>query len=156
MAYVGSVNNAITHGGASDQLFALKTALLAAGWTVAQSGVTGGGVASSDLLTTVALFNTTSAWVRMQEPAGSPVKREYILQMGTAGTANGLIKYSRQTGFISGTPTATLAPQAPGLHQPGGGGLRCLGQRGFVPRLAAALPAPARLDGQQRPRPAHA
>ena len=110
MAYVGSVNNAITHGGASDQLFALKTALLAAGWTVAQSGVTGGGVASSDLLTTVALFNTTGAWVRMQEPAGSPVKREYILQMGTAGTANGLIKYSRQTGFISGTPTATLAP----------------------------------------------
>ncbi len=110
MAYVGSVNNAITHGGASDSLFALKTALLAAGWTVAQSGVTGGGVASSDLLTTVALFNTSFAWVRMQEPAGSPVKREYILQMGAAGTANGLIKYSRQTGFISGTPTATLAP----------------------------------------------
>lgn len=114
MAWVGSVNQSITHGGASDALFTIKTALKLAGWVVVQTGGgTAGVVTSTDQLTTVVLFNVTGAWARMREPVAGPVQREYILQMGTANSAAAIIKYSRATGFTTGA-TTTVSPTTGG------------------------------------------
>lgn len=119
MAYVGSVNNA-NSGTAGTALFAIKTALKLAGWTVISSGTGTGGTASlgtpaspgTDLITTdtgtaLGSFRVANAWARLREPGGGT--REYILQNGNAtSSGNAIIKYSRATGFGTGG-TATVS-----------------------------------------------
>jgi hypothetical protein len=119
MAYVGSVNNA-NSGTAGTALFAIKTALKLAGWTVISSATGTGGTTSlgtpaspgADLITTgtgtsLGSFRVANAWVRLREPGGGT--REYILQNGNANSStSAIIKYSRATGFGTGG-TATVS-----------------------------------------------
>ena len=117
MAWVGSVNQSITNG-AGSVLFALKTALLAAGWSIEASGSGTAGVSSAgDNIPTAVVFGKAGAWARMREPVGASPQREYIFQNSTLNGANAIIKYSRATGFLyntgGNTPgfgTAIVAP----------------------------------------------
>jgi hypothetical protein len=117
MAWVGSVNQSITNG-AGSVLFAIKTALLAAGWSIEASGSGTAGVSSAgDNIPTAVVFGKAGAWARMREPVGASPQREYIFQNSTLNGANAIIKYSRATGFLyntgGNTPgfgTAIVAP----------------------------------------------
>lgn len=111
MAYVGSVNNVNTQGAAA-WFNAIKTALLAAGWELmaTSDGVTYQAGNTPDLLPNVAAWNVNNAWCRLREPGGVG-GREYIFMRGTGVNATtGVIKYSRSTGFVGGTATATQLP----------------------------------------------
>ena len=117
MAYVGSANNVVTNG-AGSYLFALKEALLAAGWELVlnSTGASGFTPTIADQLTTPALFGAANAWARLREPA-IPVlfaRREYILQNGTASGVNAIIKYSRATGFNTPGANGSIAPTTGG------------------------------------------
>lgn len=87
MAIIGSQSTPATCG---DALFALKTLLTLAGWTVASSGTgsagAGSGVfnASGDALTTVALMTNQNAWFRIHSPLGSGDGPEFLFQNGTS------------------------------------------------------------------------
>lgn len=119
MAYVGSANNLIVSGnGAGTSLYALKQALLSAGWTLVlnSTGATGFTPVSADQLTTAALFSAANAWARLQEPVppvpplGYIGPREYILQNGTANGTTAIIKYSRATKFTTLGANGSIAP----------------------------------------------
>ncbi len=113
MAYVGSTNNAVNLGTA-DYFNAIKTALLAAGWELMASGSPGGtnpgysATGTPDRVPDVTSWNQSGAWCRLREPGGAG-GREYVFLRGATATS-GLIKYSRSTGFIGGTPGTTTAP----------------------------------------------
>jgi hypothetical protein len=118
MTYFGSTNIANT-GAAGTALFAIKTALQSAGWTVVSSGTgTGGTFDFSDQINTatgtaLGSFRVANAWVRMREPGAGT--REYILQNGsTNSSANAIIKYSRATQFGTNNNSATVAPTTGG------------------------------------------
>lgn len=110
MAYVGVTNLSMSNGGAADMLFAIYGAMLSASWSCLGSGTgaAGGYSSSGSLITSAATFNSNGAWVRMREPSGAG-GREYLMMRGSAGV-NALIKYSRSTGFVSGSPAAAVAP----------------------------------------------
>lgn len=117
MAYVG-VTNQVANQTNGLAMYVLKEALKLAGWTVISSGTgTTGTTGAGDLITTgtgvaIGSFARANAWVRMREP--STGTREYILQNGNAdNSVNGIIKYSRATGFTAGA-TATAAPTTSG------------------------------------------
>lgn len=109
MAYVGSVNNVVTVGTA-DYFNAIKTALLAAGWELMASsdGTTYTAGSSPDRLPDVAAWNNSGAWCRLREPGGVG-GREYCFMRGSTATT-AIIKYSRATGFVGGSPGATTLP----------------------------------------------
>ena len=100
----------MSNGGAADMLFAIYGAMLSASWSCLGSGTgaAGGYSSSGSLITSAATFNSNGAWVRMREPSGAG-GREYLMMRGSAGV-NALIKYSRSTGFVSGSPAAAVAP----------------------------------------------
>lgn len=110
MAYVGVTNLSASNGGAADMLFAVYGAMLSASWSCLGSGTgaAGGYSSSGSLITSAATFNSNGAWVRMREPSGAG-SREYILMRGSSAL-NALIKYSRSTGFVSGSPGAATCP----------------------------------------------
>jgi hypothetical protein len=100
-------------------LWALKTALLEAGWRLMSCGTGTGGsytspnqdgvTAVADPFTTPNDLNVSGAWIRIKEPGTTTVGREYILQRGdTSSKLN--VKYSRATGFTSGSPNANTSP----------------------------------------------
>ena len=113
MAYVGSSNNVVSNG-AGTYLWALKNALVLAGWQIISCGTgTGGSVVSgSDPFDTAAKFAVANAWARIREPLvpGGIGQREYVLQNSTASGINAIIKYSRADGFNGGSQSATVAP----------------------------------------------
>ena len=113
MAYVGTTNTLIANGGSADYLFVIKQSLISAGWTLLASsnGVTlNTGTPATDNLTTAAAFNAASAWCRLREPSGAG-GREFILMHGAASSKDGLIKYSRSTGFnTTAAQNATTCP----------------------------------------------
>ena len=88
-----------------------KALATANGWVVQSSGTgasgTGSGVfsATTDLITTLALFTNPKAWFRIKCPNG----REFCIQ-NVAGTMR--VKYSVLPGFVGGTPSASLVPSA--------------------------------------------
>jgi hypothetical protein len=119
MGYVGETNVAITAGGVADLMWALKSALLKAGWRLMSAGTGTGGAytapnqdgvtAVADPFTTASTLNVSGAWFRIKEPGTTTVGREYVLMRGSAATTVS-IKYSRATGFTSGSPNATTSP----------------------------------------------
>lgn len=117
MAYVGSSNNLVSNG-AGTYLWALKEALIAAGWQVISCGTGTGGsvVIGTDPFDTPAKFAAANAWMRIREPLvpGGIGQREYILQNSTASGTNAIIKYSRASGFGGGSQSATVAPTTGG------------------------------------------
>ena len=112
MAYVGVTNLSASQGGAADMLYAIYGAMLSASWSCLGSGTgaAGGYSSSGSLITSAATFNSNGAWVRMREPSGAG-GREYLMMRGSSAL-NALIKYSRSTGFVSGSPAAAVAPHA--------------------------------------------
>ncbi len=131
MAYQGSTNNVFTYGSA-DYCYAIKEALIAAGWQlVASGGGTGGSFSTTvDMVPTLASnvdgtygrlgWNNSGAWAQLREPLnGANPRREYVFMRGS--TVDGMIiKYSRQTGF-SGGAAATLPTTGAGTPPPGDG-----------------------------------
>lgn len=111
MAYVdgGTVNAVGTAEGAGGVCNAVKTALLAAGWELMASsdGTTYTAGNTPDRVPNLAAWSNASAWCRLREPGG-PGGREYVFMRATSTT--GIIKYSRATGFIGGSPNATTLP----------------------------------------------
>lgn len=123
MAWVGtnSTNVSISQGGAADLLWAIKSALLEAGWRLmsygggASSGVYqapngDGSTAVADGLTTAADLNVNGAWFRMKEPGSTTAGRELIFQRGDAATEV-IIKYSKQSGFTGSDATYAVGEQ---------------------------------------------
>jgi hypothetical protein len=123
MAWVGtnSTNVTIGQGGAADLLWAIKSALLEAGWRLmsfgggASSGVyqapnVDGSTAVADGLTTAASLNVNGAWFRMKEPGSTTDGRELVFQRGDAATEV-VIKYSKQSGFTGSNATYAVGEQ---------------------------------------------
>ena len=114
MAKVANVNilvASVSTTGAGDMLYYLKTTLVSAGWTVLSSGTGTSGSYNStgDSISSSAIMNNANAWYRITDPAST---REYVMQRTTATTA--IIKYSRQTKFAAGSPSATALPTTGG------------------------------------------
>jgi hypothetical protein len=123
MNYVGtsSTNIAVAQGGAADLMWAVKSALLEAGWRLmsfgggASSGVYqapngNGSTAVADGLTTAASLNVNGAWFRIKEPGVTSAGREYVFQRGDAATELN-IKYSRASGFTGSNETYPVGEQ---------------------------------------------
>ena len=123
MAWVGtnSTNVLVSQGGAADLMWAIKSALLEAGWRLmsfgggASSGVyqapnQDGVTAVTDTLTTAASLNVNGAWFRIKEPGVTTAGREYIFQRGDAATELN-IKYSYSSGFTGSHATYTVGEQ---------------------------------------------
>lgn len=114
MAKVANVNilvASVSTTGAADMLYYLKTTLVSAGWTVLSSGTGTAGTYNStgDSISSATVMNNANAWYRITDPAAV---REYVMQRGAATTA--VIKYSRQTKFAAGSPSATVLPTTGG------------------------------------------
>jgi hypothetical protein len=98
MAYVGSTNNVVTNG-AGSYLFALKTALIAAGWTVVSSGTgTAGVTGAGDLLPTAASFGVAGAWARVREAGASTFYRTAPQTVSTRSSSTAARRDSTQAG----------------------------------------------------------
>lgn len=137
MAYVGITNRTVSNGGAADLLYATYGAMVSASWDCLGSGTgaAGGYSSSGSLITSAATFNSNGAWVRMREPGGVG-GREYVFMRGDTGV-KALIKYSRSTGFGSGSPAAAQAPTT----GTSGDGQVILGTAGDTTSVAAAQSA---------------
>ena len=123
MAWVGtnSTNVSISQGGAADLLWAIKSALLEAGWRLmSYGGGAGSGTyqapngdgatAVADGLTTAASLNVNGAWFRMKEPGSTTAGRELVFQRGDA-VKELIIKYSKETGFTGSNATYAVGEQ---------------------------------------------
>ena len=123
MAWVGtnSTNVVNSQGGGADLLWAIKSALLEAGWRLmsfgggASSGVyqapnPDGVTAVTDTLTTAASLNVNGAWFRIKEPGSTTAGREYIFQRGDASNKLN-IKYSYSSGFTGSHATYAVGEQ---------------------------------------------
>jgi hypothetical protein len=113
MAFVStnSVNLTTTSATqAGDWLWAIKTALKAAGWTVQGSGdgtsFQNGG--STDYITSQTVASNNNAWIRLREPSGVG-GREYLFAKGSASDRL-LVKYSRSSGFTTVPGSASAIP----------------------------------------------
>lgn len=97
------------------QMYRLKVALLAAGWTVDSSGTgssgTGSGVysAAGDVVTSAALLGNTQAWFVLKRPG---TQSRFCFQFGSTGSAMRL-KYAVAP-FTGGSPSASIVPSASG------------------------------------------
>lgn len=111
MAYVdgGTANTVGTAEGTGATFNAIKTALLAAGWELMASsnGTTYTAGNTPDRVPDLASWSNVGSWCRLREPGGAG-GREYVFMRATATTA--IIKYSRATGFIGGSPGPTTLP----------------------------------------------
>lgn len=96
--------------------FALKTALKANGWTVPRSGDGTTYSSSSDLITSSAVMYNPLAWFVIQQPSGGAAPYAGTRQFCVQCTALGYfrVKYSYNTAFTGGSPTATKVPSAAG------------------------------------------
>lgn len=123
MAWVGtnSTNVTISQGGAADLMWAIKSALLEAGWRLMSYGGgdssgtyqapnEDGSTAVADGLTTAASLNVNGAWFRMKEPGSTTAGRELVFQRGDAATEVS-IKYSKQSGFTGSSVTYPVGEQ---------------------------------------------
>lgn len=123
MNYMGtnSTNLLVSQGGAADLMWAVKSALMEAGWRLmsfgggASSGVYqapngNGTTAVADGLTTAASLNVNGAWFRIKEPGATSAGREYVFQRGDAATELN-IKYSRASGFTGSNATYPVGEQ---------------------------------------------
>jgi hypothetical protein len=123
MTWIGtnSTNVVVSQGGAADLMWAIKSALLEAGWRLmsfgggASSGTyqapnADGVTAVSDALTTAASLNVNGAWFRIKEPGSTTAGREYVFQRGDGGTKMN-IKYSRASGFTGSDATYAVGEQ---------------------------------------------
>lgn len=123
MAWVGtnSTNVSISQGGAADLMWAIKSALLEAGWRLmsygggASSGTyqapnEDGFTAVADGLTTAADLNVNGAWFRIKEPGSTSAGRELVFQRGDA-VKELIIKYSKETGFTGSNATYVVGEQ---------------------------------------------
>lgn len=113
MAFVStnSVNLTTTSATqAGDWLWAIKTALKAAGWDVLGSGdgtsFQNGG--STDYVTSQTVASNNNAWIRLREPGGVG-GREYLFAKGSASDRL-LVKYSRSSGFTTVPGSASAIP----------------------------------------------
>ena len=113
MAFVStnSVNLVTTNATqAGDWIWAIKTALKAAGWTVLGSGdgtsFQNGG--STDYIISQTVANNNTAWIRLREPSGAG-GREYLFAKGAAADRL-LVKYSRSSGFTTAVGSASAIP----------------------------------------------
>jgi hypothetical protein len=111
MAYVdgGTANTVGTAEGTGGTFNAIKTALLAAGWELMASsnGTTYTAGNTPDRVPDLTAWSNVGSWCRLREPGGVG-GREYVFMRATSTT--GIIKYSRATGFIGGSPGATTLP----------------------------------------------
>lgn len=135
MAKVSNVNiliSNVANTGAAEVLYYLKNTLVGAGWTVLSSGTGTAGTynATGDSISSVAIMNTANAWFRITDPATS---REYVMQRGSTALV-AIIKYSRQTKFTAGSPSATALPTTGG-----GDGVIVVGTGTDTTPTAAAL-----------------
>lgn len=123
MAWVGtnSTNVLISQGGAADLMWAIKSALLEAGWRLmsygggANSGTyqapnEDGATAVADGLSTAASLNVNGAWFRMKEPGSTTAGREVVFQRGDAATEISF-KYSKATGFTGSNAAYAVGEQ---------------------------------------------
>lgn len=106
-------------------LIAIKTLLVSAGWTVAQSGTGSSGAGSGvynpsgDSVTTTALLNNPDAWFRIVSPLGASGP-QFCFQRGS-GTTDARITYSAFGVSVAGTastiPTMTsqITLRSPGF-----------------------------------------
>ncbi len=110
MAWTFNVNTVPTTGAAA--IFALKTLMKAAGWTVPRSsdGTTYNAAGDQITLATSGAggMANNSAWFVLQHPSHT---RQYVFQRGTNNTV-WRAKYSPAAGFTGGTPTITKVPLA--------------------------------------------
>jgi len=109
MALVFDINYPLPLTG-SQAMYRFKQALIAAGWTTQSSGDGLSAFSSSgDIITSgnsgANGFANTSAWVRMQSPAGAG-SRELIFQRGSSNPV-WTSKYSFSAGFTGGSPNST-------------------------------------------------
>lgn len=110
MAYVFTLN--VTPSTGAVNMFNLKTALKAQGWTVPRSSDGTTYNSTGDQITTGASgaggMANNSAWFVIQAPAGG---RQLCIQRATANTT-WWVRYSFSAGFTGGSPAATVAPTA--------------------------------------------
>ena len=109
MAYQFNTNSIPATG--SVAVFALRTVLIAQGWTQQNSGdgmaAFGAGAVTSGAAGANGLGNT-DAWIRLRDPAGV---REIVFQRWVTDQ-HWYIKYSASAGFTGGAPSATQVPSA--------------------------------------------
>mgnify|MGYP001382708277 CR=1 FL=1 len=94
---------------ALDAIFTVKTLGVAHGWTVSASGDGTSYGAASDVITTSANLSAVGSWFRLKMPGTT---RELLFVMKTANTG-WTIRYC-VAGFLTGAPSATVAPTGTG------------------------------------------
>jgi hypothetical protein len=114
---------------AADTFYNLKQLMKSAGWTVLSSSDGTTYSSSADIISSAGSgangMNNNNAWFRITDPA---LTREFVFQnKPSSGTMFAVIKYSRQTKFNGGTPSATNLPTTGG-----GDGVVILGSGGDV------------------------
>lgn len=113
MAFTFSVNS--TPATASIAMYALVTALVAAGWTkVADSDGTTYSAAGTQVTsgnTGAGGLDNTNAWIYLRAPAYLGQQRGITIQRGNTNLLF-RAKYSASAGFSGGAPAATVTPSA--------------------------------------------
>lgn len=116
MSYVFDVNRTIV--GAAEAIFRWKELLKTAGWTVTKSSDGTTYNASGDQITTYTSgaggMDNSRAWFVIRQPTGATpaVRRELCVQRNSANSSDWRIKYSYSVGFGTGSPAATVTPDA--------------------------------------------
>jgi hypothetical protein len=110
MAYAWTKDTVYTTGtgdGFATAIYALKTALVAAGWTVPSSGsgTSGSYSSSTDLITSAAVLNSAKAWFRIKMPSST---REWCFQRTTSDML-WRVKVA-PGGFLTGSPAKDVTP----------------------------------------------
>lgn len=98
-------SNVSTPATALDAIFSLKTLAVAHGWVVSASGNGTSYGAASDVIATSADLSVVGSWFRLTMP-GSTRELLFVLKTANVGWT---ISYCT-AGFLTGTPSATVAP----------------------------------------------
>jgi hypothetical protein len=114
MSYAWTKGISFSAGSGNDcatAIYALKTALVAAGWTVPSSGsgTSGSYSSSTDLITSAAVLNSAKAWFRLAAPGGG---REWCFQRDATYPMYWRVKYTPSAGFVAGSPAKDVTPSA--------------------------------------------